>query len=143
MVCAGKCIFSFDCTENKERCIENRYNNNFLEKQYCQSNDDCLSLNCINNQCIGNLLTCSVGEGKAKCGLKEELECKKDIDCFSNNCSNGICARHSMIKELSKGMVPICIGGATLLIFAVLACCYFYRIKKNSINSKNDQEQIV
>ncbi|ORX85089.1 hypothetical protein BCR32DRAFT_290942 [Anaeromyces robustus] len=117
------CQLSFQCSEHDlTRC----YNYNKDREDYmkyrgsCVSNKDCLTNSCIDGNCSGRLVYCSVGSGEAECGLDTGETCTKDSECLEHNCKDGICEKYDASKDFNRLALIVVIG---ILIFLLI--CYY------------------
>jgi len=122
----------------QNQCNENLcdYNNGICQpKVECMTNEDCLSENCVNNKCEGEIVICNAGNGKIKCALDIGENCNNNSECMSERCLNGQCGPE-FVPTFSS--IPIVTFFGTIGILTFIAV--YYKIKKRSIIwNKNDK----
>jgi len=134
----NKCPYDLQCVgydycELLFKCNEkdlNRCANNYISDKYfgaCNTNEDCLSNNCVDNKCIGRLLTAAVGSGSARIGLELGEKCVKDSDCFENTCRYGKCEMYDSGEYVRTLYGGVC----TTIMLVILYCTYFCVFRKN------------
>lgn len=125
------CYFPFYCREGDiTRCIDR--DNLTKYEGACTTNEDCLSLNCSNNTCVGRHYEASIGKNYQKYGLEYHETCTKHDECYEKNCKDGICERYDLGRNINNFLFKASIGGLVVIVLLVILCCFCCRRRKRS-----------
>ncbi|ORX86376.1 hypothetical protein BCR32DRAFT_290098 [Anaeromyces robustus] len=123
----GECMFNMKCTLDKSRCVESYYNENYLTK--CNTNEECLSNQCEQNVCEGDLIECIFFGKNNECGLAPKSRCTNDDDCLYNICTDdGYCEDLGIKNYFNNNFILILVMIAIMAIFVCGCCCCCFNI---------------
>ncbi|ORX76540.1 hypothetical protein BCR32DRAFT_75907 [Anaeromyces robustus] len=108
------------CYFNDYEC-KNKYNDQGIE---CLKNEDCLTNQCLNKTCSGQVYEFYIGNNKARYGFDIGENCNRNSDCLSNNCQDKKCGSYYMFDVGSMILFfTIFIAIVVLTYLLVVYCC--------------------